>query len=105
MHALVAVESLLLKNSTEPIQARLGQRIARLTASTLEERRQARDDFEEGYTLRSKFVHHRAKLEEVDLANRILVLCLSAVDVVMRMTLRFTTKAALLDHLDDEMLR
>ena len=67
--------------------------------------RQAKNDFEEGYTLRSKFVPHGAALEEVDLANRVLVLCLSTIDAVMKMTLRFTTKTALLDHLDDEMLR
>jgi hypothetical protein len=104
IHALVAVESLLLRDQNEPIQARLGHRIALLTASTLEERRQAVDDFHKGYALRSQFVHHGAKLTEVDLANRVLLLCLNAVDAVMRMTLSFTTKAALLNHLDDEML-
>jgi hypothetical protein len=104
VHAVVAVESLLVKDENEPIGAQLGRRIALLTASTLEERKQVVDDFRKGYGLRSKFVHHGAKLDEVDSTNRALLLCLKAVDAVMRMTLSFTTKVALLNHLDDEML-
>ena len=79
-------------------------RAVRLSASTLEDRRQVVDDFLKGYQLRSKFVHHGVKPNEVDAANRLLLLCLCAVDAVMIMTPRFATKKALLDHLDDEML-
>jgi hypothetical protein len=104
IHAVVAVESLLLKNDNEPIEANLGPRIAILTASTLPDRKQAVKDFREGYQLRSKFLHHGAKLNEIDTANRLLLLCLSAVDAVMMMTPKFTTKEALLNHLDDERL-
>jgi Apea-like HEPN len=109
LHAMVAVESLLLKDQNEPIQARLGHRVALLTAATLEERRQVVDDFLKGYQLRSQFVHHGTKLDgtkldDMDAANRLLLLCLITVDKVMKLTQSFTTKAALLGYLDDEML-
>ena len=62
LHALVAVESLLLRDTNEPIKGSLSYRVARLATSTIEDRRKAKQDFLKGYDLRSKFVHRRTSL-------------------------------------------
>lgn len=104
LHALVAVESLLLKDPNEPVQSNLGYRIALLTTSNLEERKKAKKDLLKGYTLRSQFVHHGVKLEDVQTANRVLSLCWDAMNAVVGLTPKFESKQALLDSLEDELL-
>jgi len=104
LHALVAVESLLLRDHNEPVQSQLGYRVALLATSTLQDRKKARRDFLKGYSLRSQFVHHGAKLDDVDTANRVLFLCWSAMIAVIRLTRKFDSKKALLDSLEDEQL-
>jgi Apea-like HEPN len=104
LHALVAVESLLLRDSNEPIQSNLSYRIALLTTSNLEERKKAKKDLLKGYTLRSKFVHHGVKLDDVQTANRVLLLCWDAMNEVMGLTRKFDSKQALLESLEDELL-
>jgi hypothetical protein len=103
IHALVAVESLLVKDQNEPIQGPLSRRIALLTASTLDDRKQVVADFLKGYTLRSDLVHGR-QLKNEAMANRVLQLCWVAIDVVMRRTQGFRTKEDLLRDLEDELL-
>jgi hypothetical protein len=49
LHALVAVESLLLRDQNEPIQAKLGQRMAMLTAPDLPSRKKAIKQLQTGY--------------------------------------------------------
>lgn len=104
LHALVAVESLLLRDSNEPVQGPLSLRIARLATSKLEERKKAVRDFVKGYKLRSQFVHHGARPDDVETANRVLLLCWAAIEAVMKLTKKFESKLALLDGLEDEFL-
>jgi hypothetical protein len=104
LHALVAVESLLLRDSNEPVKSNLGYRVALLSTSKLEDRKKAKQDFLKGYSLRSQFVHHGAKLDDIQTANRVLLLCWSAINAVMVLTRKFETKQALLDSLEDELL-
>jgi len=104
LHALVAVESLLMRNDNEPIQSKLGPRVALLTKPGLEGRKQAIHDLADGYRLRSAFVHHGVRPDDVQIANRLLQLCWDAVSSVMYATRKFNSKDALLNHLDDELL-
>jgi hypothetical protein len=104
IHAMVAVESLLVKDLNEPIQGPVGRRIALLTASTLDARKQVIADFQEGYGLRSGFLHHGHRFKNEAVANRVLQLCWVAIDAVMRRTQRFKTKKDLLRDLEDELL-
>jgi len=106
IHALVAVESILHKDANEPVQSLLAYRIALLSTSKLEYRKQATIDLRKGYKLRSQFVHHGIKPDpdDVDTANRVLLLCWNTIDAVMELTKKFDTKQALLDSLEDELL-
>jgi hypothetical protein len=104
LHALVAVESLLLKDPNEPVQSHLGYRVALLSTSRLEDRKKAVKDFQKGYKLRSQFVHHGIKPDDVEAANRVLLLCWCAIYEVMVLTKKFDSKQALLESLEDELL-
>lgn len=104
VHALVAVEALLLRDENEPIQAKLGQRLAMLTATDLISRKAAVKRLQAGYRLRSAFVHHGVKPDDVIEAHEVLLLCWTALDTVAVNTQRFNSKGALLDHIDDLLL-
>ena len=104
VHALVAVETLLLKDQNESIQSKLGQRMALLTAQNLPSRKQAVRDLIQGYSLRSDFVHHSSKPDDINRANRLLRLCWDSVNAIALNTQRFNSKQALIDHLDDSLL-
>jgi hypothetical protein len=104
VHALVAVESLLVRNDSEPIQSKLAPRVARLTKSGLEARKEAIRDLTEGYRLRSAFVHHGVRPDDVQTTNRLLRLCWETVNSVLFNTRKFTSRDLLLNRLDDESL-
>jgi hypothetical protein len=104
LHALIAVESLLLRNSNEPVLGKIGQRLAVLTKPSLEKRKQAISDFSAGYSLRSAFVHHGVKPDDIQMANRVLLLCWDTINCAMYATRKFDTKNVLLNWLDDQLL-
>jgi len=58
LYILIALESVLLRNETEPIQQNLAERIAFAIAKTIEERRKIVKTIKKIYSIRSKFVHH-----------------------------------------------
>jgi hypothetical protein len=104
INALVAAETLLLSNSTEPIQRSLGQRIAVLLGGTLADKRQVIDDIGEAYKARSAFIHHGEDMAEsreplsraVAACREVVHYCLAARDVA--------TKQDLIRRLDDQLL-
>jgi len=104
IHALVAVESLLLADPSEPVQSNLGNRVALLVSPKLGDRKKAKRDFLKGYALRSRFVHHGIKPDNVEIANCVLSLCWTALSAVLRNTIKFKSKKALLDGLDNMLL-
>ena len=58
LYILIALESVLLRNETEPVQQNLAERIAFAIAKTIEERRKIVKTIKKIYSIRSKFVHH-----------------------------------------------
>jgi hypothetical protein len=100
--ALVAAESLLLANSTEPIQKSLGQRMAWLLGTSLDERKQIVQELKQAYDARSAFVHHGQDIEESErqVLNRVLSACRAVVHACLAED-RFRTREELIAHLDD----
>lgn len=104
INALVAAETLLLSNSTEPIQRSLGQRIAVLLGGTLAEKRQVIDDIDDAYKARSAFIHHGEDVAEsreplsraIAACREVVHYCLGATDVA--------TRQELIRRLDDQLL-
>ena len=105
LHALVAVESLLLKNPSEPILANVALRMAHLIGRSLEERRGIVEDLRAAYEVRSGFVHHGElpSVETIELVNRVIQHCWTAVLVLLG-DRPWTTKEQLIRGLDDQAL-
>ena len=64
------LESILLRDSSEPILHNLRERLAIFAYDTVQERRVALKDVKEAYALRSRFVHHGAEIDEGEVVNR-----------------------------------
>ena len=64
------LESILLRDSSEPILQNLSERLAMFAYDTVQERTVALKDVKEAYALRSRFVHHGAEIGEGEVVNR-----------------------------------
>jgi hypothetical protein len=67
---LVAVESMLLKNSSEPIQDNIGERMAYILGRTAQERLEIESLVKHVYAVRSKFIHHGQRPTDMDVLAR-----------------------------------
>ncbi|MCR6501528.1 HEPN domain-containing protein [Shinella sp. CPCC 101442] len=63
--AFSAIESLMLKNSSEAIQQNVAERVAFLIANTPAERKSIVDNFKKSYNMRSQYIHHRLATVDV----------------------------------------
>ena len=61
---VAAAESVFLKNSSEPIQKNLGERMAFLVGETVDERRKVIQNVDEFYKIRSGLIHHGRDVQE-----------------------------------------
>ncbi len=69
VYILVALESILLRNDTEPITKSLGERMAFLIGKDIESRKAILANVAEAYRLRSAFVHHGNSVSDVDILS------------------------------------
>ncbi len=58
VYALVSIETLLLQNQSEPIQSSVGLRLAFLSESEPQKRKNVKDLVKEAYKFRSSYIHH-----------------------------------------------
>lgn len=65
---IAAIESLLLKDSNEPIQKNLGERMAFIIGTNLDNRKRLVQDVEDFYRIRSRLIHHGREATEPDMA-------------------------------------
>jgi Apea-like HEPN len=61
---VAAAESFFLRNTSEPIQKNLGERMAFLIGKTIDERRKVIRNVDEFYGLRSRLIHHGREVQE-----------------------------------------
>lgn len=66
VYVLVALESLLLKDSQEPIQKNLSERMAVLVSKDVDERLRIIRNVSDAYALRSRFIHHGKSITKTD---------------------------------------
>ncbi len=69
---LSSLESILLRNQTEPIQKNLGERMAYLVGDNVEGRKQIAKTVDEIYKIRSAFVHHGQTPKHIEILDRFL---------------------------------
>ena len=96
------LESMLLRNSSEPILQNLGDRLALFSYDTFDERKKAVKDIKNAYSLRSRFVHQGAEIGEGAIVTQFARHGLHFFSRVARSVSHFGTKKKLLDHIDDE---
>jgi hypothetical protein len=104
VYVLVALESLFLRNNTEPIQQNLAERIAFLIEKTIDGRRQLIKDVRSAYAIRSSFVHHGASIDDFESLEKFMWHAWRAITVIITATESVTTKEEFLDHLDERKL-
>lgn len=81
---LAAVESLLLRNSSEPIGTMVGDRMAFLLSTKGDERRGIVKRFKSAYKMRSDYVHHRKTRNEQNEMEQFAVLAWQVMQIALR---------------------
>ena len=100
VYTFAAMESVLLRNDTEPIQQNVGERMAFINEKTAEKRREVIRNFKTIYALRSRFVHHGHTIEERDTVWRFMIEAWALFTNLAKVSPRFETKEAFIDHLE-----
>ena len=101
---LVSLESLLLRDSNEPITKNIAERIAFLIGTSVDDRRRIIKDVDETYRLRSKFIHHGRSIEESEVVERFLEHAWHSFHAMLQYIDSVPTKAALLEALENRKL-
>jgi hypothetical protein len=103
---IAAVESFLLKDSNEPIQKNLGERMAFLIADKLEERKGVIRNVEDFYAIRSALVHHgrRVRVEDIEVIDKFFFNVWYCFTFLLVNSDQYKTKTQLLAMLEDRKL-
>ena len=100
VYTLVAMESVLLRNDTEPIQQNVGERMAFINANTVEKRQEIIRNLKAAYALRSKFIHHGHTIEERETVWRFMISAWALFTTLAEASQRFETKEEFIEHLE-----
>jgi len=98
---LVSIETLLLQNSTEPIQINIGQRLAFLTSEKTNDRKRVMELIKEAYSLRSSFVHHGISKPNLTLLQEIQHIVWTALRNVLVLLDKFDNQKSLIDYIQE----
>ena len=100
MYVCSALESLLLKDQSEPIQQNVADRIAYTICGPAKDRLQVVENFKAAYKMRSQFVHHSQSVEESDTLTTFLFNVWRFYGNVIHRYLHLETRADFLSELD-----
>jgi len=98
---LSALESMLLRDSNEPIQKNLGERMAFLIGQSPQARKDIVKNIEAVYRIRSAFVHHGQTARHVETVDRFLTNAWATFSRLMDLSVKYKAKAALIGALED----
>jgi hypothetical protein len=101
---LVSLESMLLKDSSEPITKNIGERMAFLIGGSVNERKAIIQNVNAAYSIRSKFIHHGNSVEDSEVIERFFEYAWQCFHALLRQIDDFETKAALLEALENRKL-
>lgn len=97
---LASIETLLLKNTSEPIQHSIGLRLAFLSSLRPQQRKSVIDLVREAYEIRSSYIHHGKKRQDIDLLRNIQMTIWSVLRKCIRNRSQFQNQAQLLDFVE-----
>lgn len=98
---VAALESILLRDSNEPIQKNLGERMAFVSGRNIDERKAIIKNVEEIYKYRSAFVHHGQTPRHLESLDSFLLYAWTTMINLLGAVKHYRTKAALLGVLED----
>jgi hypothetical protein len=101
VYIFAALESMLLKNTTEPVQKNIGERLAFLTRKTAEERRRVVQVVDQVYKLRSSFLHHGEEVNESAVIEEFMRSAWTSFIVLIAELDRFQERSQMFDTLDN----
>ncbi len=94
------LESILLRDSSEPILHNLSERLAMFAYDTVEERTVALKEVKAAYSLRSRFVHHGAEIEEGEVVTRFAHHGFQVIRRIAKNVHHFSRKVEFVEHID-----
>ena len=100
VYILVAMESLLLKNSSEPIQQNISERLALFIGNSVAEKQQIISITKQAYALRSAFVHHGHEVADIETMTAFMKHAWNFFYHVLINKDRFSTKNDFLDAIE-----
>jgi hypothetical protein len=104
IYSLVALEVLLLKNETEPIQHSIGIRLAFLNRKNIEDRKKVIKLVKDAYKLRSSYIHHgKIKTQNV-LLQELQHLVWQSIINVIRSIDKFKSQSDFVNYIEDLIL-
>ena len=95
-----ALESMLIRDSSEPILQNLSERLAMFAYDTVQERTDALKDVKAAYSLRSRFVHHGAEIDEGEVVNRFAHHGIEVFRRIIKSIHRFSRRVEFVAHID-----
>lgn len=102
--AFSALEAMLLRDGNEPIQKNLGERMAFLIGDSLEARKRVIANIGDVYKIRSAFVHHGKTSRNIETVDEFLRGAWSTFSKLLDVQGKYTTKAELIEALEDRKL-
>lgn len=104
IYILSALESILLKNETEPIQQNLAERIAVFTSEKLDERKSIIKLTKRVYNIRSKYLHHGHNFSELDCISNFMMQVWKFYMYLLYNLKKFLNKNEFINFIDDHKL-
>jgi hypothetical protein len=104
VYALVSIETLLLQNQTEPIQSNVGLRLAFLSESEPQKRKNIKETINKAYKFRSSYIHHGKIREDWELLKDLQHTIWTAIRNALVSVDRFKTPKEFLDYIENMIL-
>ena len=104
VYVLVGLESVLLRNSNEPLGKNIGERMAFLVGDSLESRKAVVANVDEIYKVRSSFIHHGGAVEKIELLSSFMLNAWTCFTALLENADRYRTKNDLIAALEERKL-
>ena len=101
---LVSLETLLLKDTLEPIQTMLGLRLSFIPDLKVEQRKEIIRLIKDAYVFRSSFIHHGKKSEDIQLLQNLQRVTWDTLRIALINKNRFATQKEFIDFIENRIL-
>lgn len=97
---LSALEIVFLKDSGEPIQIHVGQRLGFFNSPDPSRRREAVSIVNDGYKIRSNYIHHGQESENCEILSKLQRACWNALNIMINHHEKFKNKQEFIEYIE-----